>query len=297
MKVRSLVGKVNMGKKRHILLLIAICIALIWGIKVTIQSRSPAIGILYIKGPIIDATEALKTIDNYEKDDAVKAVIVRIDSPGGKIGPSQEIYSRLLKLNNEKPVVTSMSSIAASGGYYIALASRCIYALPGTITGSIGVLIQFVDISRGLKKLGINAETITGGKLKDAGSPFRPLTKSEKSYFKGIINDLHEQFMEVVSKGRKLPMKQVRKLADGRVFTGRQAKKLGLIDRIGGLNDAINEAKTLAHISGKVRIIRPETGKGLLAYLIRQVLGRPSIPLKEGIYYLAKGFSIKYSLR
>jgi len=286
-----------MRKKRYILLFIIICIALIWGIKASIQSIEPAIGIIEIKGPIMDASETLDTIDNYEKDNAVRAVIIRIDSPGGKIGPSQEIYSRLLKLNKVKPVVASMSSMAASGGYYIALASRCIYALPGTITGSIGVLIQFVDISKGLNKLGINAETITGGKLKDAGSPFRPLTKPERAYFKAIIDDLHEQFMEVVSKGRKLPMKDVKKLADGRVFTGRQAKKLGLIDRIGGLDEAINMAKSLAHLKGRIRIIRPEANKGLLSYLIKQVLGSATLPLRHDLYYLASDLRLEYSLR
>ncbi|MCD6281671.1 MAG: signal peptide peptidase SppA [Deltaproteobacteria bacterium] len=286
-----------MRKKRYILVFIIICIALIWGIKASIQSIEPAIGIIEIKGPIMDASETLDTIDNYEKDNAVRAVIIRIDSPGGKIGPSQEIYSRLLKLNKVKPVVASMSSMAASGGYYIALASRCIYALPGTITGSIGVLIQFVDISKGLNKLGINAETITGGKLKDAGSPFRPLTKPERAYFKAIIDDLHEQFMEVVSKGRKLPMKDVKKLADGRVFTGRQAKKLGLIDRIGGLDEAINMAKSLAHLKGRIRIIRPEANKGLLSYLIKQVLGSATLPLRHDLYYLASDLRLEYSLR
>jgi len=286
-----------MRKKRYILVFIIICIALIWGIKASIQSIEPAIGIIEIKGPIMDASETLDTIDIYEKDNAVRAVIIRIDSPGGKIGPSQEIYSRLLKLNKVKPVVASMSSMAASGGYYIALASRCIYALPGTITGSIGVLIQFVDISKGLNKLGINAETITGGKLKDAGSPFRPLTKPERAYFKAIIDDLHEQFMEVVSKGRKLPMKDVKKLADGRVFTGRQAKKLGLIDRIGGLDEAINMAKSLAHLKGRIRIIRPEANKGLLSYLIKQVLGSATLPLRHDLYYLASDLRLEYSLR
>ena len=286
-----------MRKKRYILVFIIICIALIWGIKASIQSMEPAVGILEIKGPIMDASETLDTIDNYEKDNAVRAVIIRIDSPGGKIGPSQEIYSRLLKLNKVKPVVASMSSMAASGGYYIALASRCIYALPGTITGSIGVLIQFVDVSRGLNKLGINAETITGGKLKDAGSPFRPLTKPERAYFKAIIDDLHEQFMEVVSKRRKLPMKDVKNLADGRVFTGRQAKKLGLIDRIGGLDEAINMAKSLAHLKGRIRIIRPEANKGLLSYLIKQVLGSATLPLRHDLYYLASDLRLEYSLR
>jgi len=286
-----------MRKKRYILVFIIICIALIWGIKASIQSMEPAVGILEIKGPIMDASETLDTIDNYEKDNAVRAVIIRIDSPGGKIGPSQEIYSRLLKLNKVKPVVASMSSMAASGGYYIALASRCIYALPGTITGSIGVLIQFVDVSRGLNKLGINAETITGGKLKDAGSPFRPLTKPERAYFKTIIDDLHEQFMEVVSKRRKLPMKDVKNLADGRVFTGRQAKKLGLIDRIGGLDEAINMAKSLAHLKGRIRIIRPEANKGLLSYLIKQVLGSATLPLRHDLYYLASDLRLEYSLR
>ncbi|RLB00448.1 MAG: signal peptide peptidase SppA [Deltaproteobacteria bacterium] len=286
-----------MRKKRYILVFIIICIALIWGIKASIQSMEPAVGIIEIKGPIMDASETLDTINNYEKNNAVRAVIIRIDSPGGKIGPSQEIYSRLLKLNKVKPVVASMSSMAASGGYYIALASRCIYALPGTITGSIGVLIQFVDVSRGLNKLGINAETITGGKLKDAGSPFRPLTKPERAYFKAIIDDLHEQFMEVVSKRRKLPMKDVKNLADGRVFTGRQAKKLGLIDRIGGLDEAINMAKSLAHLKGRIRIIRPEANKGLLSYLIKQVLGSATLPLRHDLYYLASDLRLEYSLR
>ncbi|MCD6570934.1 MAG: signal peptide peptidase SppA [Deltaproteobacteria bacterium] len=250
--------------------------------------------LLNIKGPIIEATSYIETIDKYKDDNSIKAIVVRIDSPGGKVGSSQEIYSALVKLKEKKPVVVSMASIAASGGYYIACASDTIIALPGTLTGSIGVIAEFIDVSEGLQKLGVKAESITSGKMKDAGSPFRHMTDKERAYFESMVKDVYEQFIEVVSASRKLSMSEIRHLSDGRAFTGRQAYELGLIDMLGGLNDAIDKAKELSGLKGKVRIIKPEKRFGLIEFMTRLLNGYyPILPQRNSI---SRQYRLEYSL-
>jgi protease-4 len=184
----------------------------------------------------------------------------------------------LLKLKKKKPVIASFGALGASGAYYIACAADTIYALPGTMTGSIGVIMEFFDASEGLKRLGITPNSITAGTLKDAGSPFKPMSEQEKAYFKALVDDVHLQFIEAVSSGRKLKVETVRRLADGRVFTGRQARAIGLVDKIGGLDDAVDEAKKRGHIVGEPRIVRPETHEGIWE-LLKKVLPWNVIPL------------------
>jgi len=263
-------------------LVIILVILAVWGVKTYIKLQKPAIGIIKVEGGITSAMESLETIKGYEDDESIKAVLVRIDSPGGIVGPSQEIYQRLLKLKGKKPIIVSMGALGASGAYYIACAADTIYALPGTLTGSIGVLMEFVDVSEGIAKLGIKAGSITSGNLKDAGSPFRPMTEVERAYFKDVIDDTHAQFVEAVAKGRRLPIDKVRELANGRIYTGRQAKNLGLVDRLGGYDQALEEAKRLAGITGEPRIVQPAEPLGFFELAGRFLDGYAPHSLKTG---------------
>jgi protease-4 len=227
-----------MKRRTKWVLFILIAIAAVaWGVDAARTSLKPAIGILEVGGIITDSMPYLDTIKQFSDDDAIKAVVVRLDSPGGKVGPSQEVYGALLKLKKKKPVVASFGALGASGAYYIACAADTIYALPGTMTGSIGVIMEFFDASEGLKRLGVTPNSITAGTLKDAGSPFKSMSGQEKAYFKELVDDVHLQFIEAVSSSRRLKMDTVRQLADGRVYTGRQARIAGLIDKEEGAHN------------------------------------------------------------
>lgn len=265
-------------RTKWILLIVIAVAAIAWGGNAVKTSMKPAIGIIEVDGVITDSMSYLDAIKQFTDDDKIRAVVVRLDSPGGKVGPSQEVYSALLKLKKKKPVIASFGALGASGAYYIACAADTIYALPGTMTGSIGVIMEFFDASEGLKRLGITPNSITAGTLKDAGSPFKPMSEQEKVYFKALVDDVHLQFIEAVSSGRKLKVETVRQFADGRVFTGRQARAIGLVDKIGGLDDAVDEAKKRGHIVGEPRIVRPETHEGIWD-LLKKVLPWNVIPL------------------
>jgi protease-4 len=222
------------------------------------------VGLVEVKGLIIDSQETVKQLNELRKNNKVKGIVLRIDSPGGVVGPSQEIYAEVKKLGASKKVVVSMGSLAASGGYYIAVPAAEIFANPGTITGSIGVLMKFSNVEGLMGKIGLKAFTLKTGKYKDAGSPVRPMTGQEKAMLQGVIESAHGQFVKAVAEGRKLPEEEVRKIADGRIFTGEQALALKLVDRLGTLQDAIDEAGKLAGIKGEPHVIRPARKKRLL---------------------------------
>src|SRR4030043_2421838 len=200
------------------------------------------IAVVEIRGLITQSQGIIEELHQFNDDEGVKAIILRIDSPGGGVGPSQEIYREVLKIksNKKKKVITSMGSVAASGGYYIASASDLIVANPGTITGSIGVLMEFTNIEELFKKIGIKGVVLKSGEHKDIGSPFREMTPDEKKIVQDVIDNVHQQFIEAVAKGRKLDREKVVQIADGRILTGEQAKQLGLVDEMGNLQDAID---------------------------------------------------------
>lgn len=215
---------------------------------------SEKVAIVPIEGEILDARETLDLLHKYARNRTVKAVVVRINSPGGAIAPSQEIYSAIRRIREEgTPVVASLDSVAASGGYYIASACDPIVANSGSITGSIGVILQWFEMKDLVHWAKLKPETITSGEMKDAGSPFREMTESEREYFKGIITQLHSQFVRDVAEGRKAKMKaeDVAKVADGRIFTGEQALALKLVDQIGTIDDAVRTAGKLGGIRGE----------------------------------------------
>lgn len=217
---------------------------------------SQGVGLVEIRGMIADSREPIRQLRHFLKKDNVKAVVLRIDSPGGVVGPSQEIHDEVRKLARSKKVVVSMGSLAASGGYYIAAPATVIYANPGTITASIGVLIKFSNIEGLLDKVGIKSTTIKTGPFKDAGSPERQLSEQDRAMFQAVIDSTHDQFVRAVAEGRKLPIEHVRRIADGRVLSGEQAKALRLVDKLGNLQDAIEEAGRLAGISGEPQVIQ-----------------------------------------
>ena len=218
--------------------------------------------------------------------------MLRIDSPGGVVGPSQEIHDAVKKLASQKKVVVSMGSIAASGGYYIAAAASRILANPGTITGSIGVLMRFSNLEGLMGKIGMKAFTLKTGKYKDVGSPARPMTDQEKAMLQEVIDNAHSQFVKAVAEGRKLPEAEVRNIADGRIFTGEQALALKLIDRLGTLQDAIEEAGKLGGIKGEPQVIRPSKKKKLiLDMLVEETAARIGAAVRQ-----ENEFSVNYEL-
>jgi len=250
------------------------------------------VGVVPIEGVLSDAGDIVRQLDKYEKDSGIKAVVLRIDSPGGAVVPSQEIYDKVLHVKKSKKVVVSMGSVAASGGYYIACAADRIIANPGTITGSIGVIAQFSQIEDLLKKIGLKATVVKAGRYKDVGSPVRDMTSAERSLIQGVIDDIHGQFIEAVVSNRKIPRQEIEDIADARIFTGRQALKAGLVDDLGNLDYAIDAAADLAGIEGKPDVVYPEKKRrGLLGYLAREVISSLLEELREtgsGIAYLYK---------
>ncbi|GMR04390.1 MAG: signal peptide peptidase SppA [Thermodesulfobacteriota bacterium] len=216
------------------------------------------VAIVSLEGVIKDPTEISRQLIELGDREDIKAVVVRINSPGGAVGPSQEIYSGIKRLARKKPVVASMGAVAASGGYYAATAAEKIVANPGTITGAIGVLIEFVNASELLKKIGVQGYVIKSGRFKDTGSPFRKMESADKEMIQRVLNDINSQFIEAVAEGRGLKINYVRKIADGRIFSGAQAKSNGLVDELGDLADAIELSAKLAGIKGKPEVIYPE---------------------------------------
>ena len=265
------------GKKRPILTVLIILgvLVLFLGTVMTIihtflgfssssLSLGHKIGVIPIEGPITDSEPIVSQLVDFRKDKRIKAIILRINSPGGGVGPSQEIYREVRKTIKTKKVIGSMGSVAASGGYYIAAATNKIVANPGTITGSIGVIMEFVQIQDLLKKIGIGLEVLKSGEFKDIGSPHRKMTEKEKKLIEGLISDVQGQFVDAVAQGRSLSVEEIQKIADGRVLTGAQAKELGLVDELGNFRDAVDLAKEMTGIEGEVDLVYPKKARSRL---------------------------------
>jgi protease-4 len=230
------------------------------------------IAIVPIEGEIFESRDTIEAIHRYADNALVKGIVIRINSPGGAIAPSQEIYSEILKTREEsgKPIVASLDSVAASGGFYIAAACDQIVANPGSITGSIGVILQWLDLSNLVTWAKMRDETIVSGTMKAAGSPYRTLSPEERNYFQRLVSQLHVQFVKAVAAGRKGKISEadVSRLADGRVFTGEEAHSLKLVDQLGNLDDAVMITARMAGVKGKPVTIYPRRRKpGLLELL------------------------------
>lgn len=249
----------------------------------TESTTGEKIGVIELSGAISDegasgvlggstggAREIIEQIEKARKDSSIKAVVIRVNSPGGSAAASQEMFNAVQKLKAVKPVVCSMGDLAASGGYYVAAACDTIYANGSTLTGSIGVISQFLNYGALFRKVGLDETTIKSGQFKDAGNPSRPLTPQEKQLFQAMINDVYRQFVDDIAKGRKgkLTRAQIVKLADGRVYTGSQAQKFKLVDKIGGLSEAIFEAAKRASISGEPKVKYLNSRGGVLGSLL-----------------------------
>lgn len=219
----------------------------------------PKIGVVHVDGMILDATDTVNWIRRLREDPSVKGILVRIDSPGGVVGPSQELHRALERAARKKPVVASLGAVAASGGYYVAVAGHKIVANPGTLTGSIGVRVELTNLRGLMEKLGISRESLGSGQFKATGSPFKELTDEERTYLKSMIMDMHSQFVSDVARGRDMPLEQVQNLADGRIMTGLQALNHGLVDVLGGQEEAVELLMKLAGIEEKVELLEDPT--------------------------------------
>ena len=261
-------------KKKWIFLIIIgiLSVSLIFGLVLRHYTFHlyPGIGYVEVKGIITDSEKTVSWIKKLREDSRAKAILVRIDSPGGGVASSQEIYEALLKAKEEgKPVVASLGSVAASGGYYIACAADKIVSNPGTLTGSIGVIMEFPIVDELLRKLGLKIEVIKSSEHKDIGSPFRPMTEREKELLEEVVLDVYDQFVEVVSNSRGIPKDTILKIADGRILSGKQAFQYGLVDMLGTEEDAIEEARKLGGIVGKPKLIKMRKRRiGLLDVLL-----------------------------
>ncbi|MBI4665690.1 MAG: signal peptide peptidase SppA [Nitrospinae bacterium] len=249
------------------------------------------VAIVKLHGVIVDGKEVKEQLRDWAEDDSVKAIVLHIVSPGGMVAPSQEIHSAVKRAVKEKPVVASMGAVAASGGYYVAAPCSKIVANPGTITGSIGVIMMFSTTYDLMSKIGLGAVVVKSGKFKDTGSPHRPFTEEDRELMQGVVDDTYDQFLQAVADGRKMPVEKARQVADGRVMSGRQAFKTKLVDQLGDMEDAVELAARLGGIEGEPETVEKTTSKGLMGVLFGEEEGdEVSLPfrflLPTGIYYL-----------
>ncbi len=277
-KVAVVVGIVGGGLV--LLILLAQIIALSLFLARRAELGIGEVAIIDIKGPIYTSKEIIEKIHKYKKSRMVKALVIRLETPGGGVAACQEIYEELNKAREKKKVVASLGGVAASGGYYIACACDKIIANPGTVTGSIGVAMHISNLEELFRKVGLKFEVIKSGAHKDIGSPSRPLTPAEKALLQKVINDVHNQFIEVIVEKRNLDKGKVRSLADGRIFTGKEAKELGLVDELGNLDDAIKIAGELAKIKGEPKVIREKERRRFTIFDLLRPRDRSDISLE-----------------
>ncbi len=238
-----------------------------------LSKRGDKVGVIEITGVISESSQVIQNLKKLREEDNVKAIVIRIDSPGGAVGPSQEIFREIQKTIEFKKVIASMGTVAASGGYYIASAANGIVANPGSITGSLGVIMGYANFEQILKKIGLTPVVIKSGEYKDTGSPTRAMTTRERQLLQDFVNKIHNQFVQDVARGRKMATAEVAKLADGRIFTGEEALELGLIDRLGNLEDSIEWAGGLGGIKGDVPAVFIQEKKfSILKYLADSTL-------------------------
>ncbi len=222
-------------------------------------SGQDRVALIRVEGVILDAQATISELKQYSENPLVKAIVLRIDSPGGGVVPSQEIHDAVKRVKNKsnKAVIASMGTVAASGGYYIAAATDRIIANPGTLTGSIGVIMEMANFEGLMKKVGVEGVVIKSGRFKDVGSPLRKMSDEERKLLQSVMDDVHHQFIQAVADGRSLEVSDVEPLADGRIYTGRQAKEARLVDELGDLDDAIHIAADIAGMEGEPKVVEP----------------------------------------
>ena len=239
--------------------------------ELSLAGMGKKVAIIDLHGVINNSADIIRQLKKYTKDSSVPAIVMHIDSPGGGVAPSQEIYEEMKKAKeNGKRIVASMGSVGASGGYYVACAADTIIANPGTLTGSIGVLLEFPVAEELFKKIGLRFEVVKSGEFKDVGSYNRRMTDAERKLLQSVIDDTYDQFVEVLVENRNLSEEEALKIADGSIFTGRQAKKVGLVDELGDLEDAIKIAGEMAGIEGPPKTIKERVRKITFLDLLTQ---------------------------
>lgn len=250
-----------------------------------VRSGKGKIALVELDFTIIDSAPIIRQFKKYREDKSIKAIILHVNSPGGGVAASQEMYEEVKKTRESgKPVIVSFGSIAASGGYYVACGGNVIVSNPGTLTGSIGVIISFANFKELAEKLGIKDVTIKSGDLKDSGNPLRDMNEKDREYFQEIVDDSYEQFLEVVSKERKIAIDDLKPIANGRVYTGRQAKELKLVDSLGTLEDAIRIAGQMAKIEGEPTVIKEKRRMNIFDYVIENMSNNEFRLLREEVY-------------
>jgi protease-4 len=243
------------------------------------------IAIVEIEGQILGSEEIVSQLRRYARNGSVKGILVRINSPGGIVAPSQEIYDEVVRIRDiwEKPVVVSMGTVSASGGYYIACGGDYIFANPGTLTGSIGVIIQYPIVKDLMDKIGVQFKTIKSGQVKDVGSPYKWPSEEDSIMLQAAIDDSYEQFVDVIVRERGLEHEEVLSLADGSIYTGRQALGLGLVDSLGGMEDAISYLAELAGFRDEPKRLYPKEEREVTLFdLLGSLAGEYLDPAKAG---------------
>lgn len=275
----------NPGPLRVVAATIGIYLAVMLALLVTLSSLrgteggpgfGPQVAVVELEGVIVDVDDLVRDLKRHRENPMVRAVVIRINSPGGVVGPTQEVHQAIQRLRQAgKPVVASLGAIAASGGYYVAVAADQIVANPGTLTGSIGVIMQMANVEGLLKKVGVDYVVVKSGQFKDVGNFARPMSPEERRVLQTLLDDVHAQFISAVAEGRKLDEAEVLKFADGRIFSGSQARRLRMVDTLGGLEDAVNRAASLAGLPQPPQILSPRRKFSVYDFL-RNQLGLPS---------------------
>ena len=240
------------------------------------QRAQNRIGVIDVTGIISGSQHIVTQVKKFRQDKRIRGIVLRIDSPGGSVGPSQEIYDEVLKTRESgKTIYASMGAMAASGGYYIASAAEKIFANPGTLTGSIGVIMAFTNAKGLIEKIGLQPKIIKAGKYKDIGSPARDMTKKERNLLQSVVDDVHQQFIEAIASGRGISIEEVTTIADGRIFTGRQANALNLVDELGGLQATIDQLSDKVGIIGEPKIVNEKPRLGFLDWVLKATINQP----------------------
>jgi protease-4 len=253
------------------------------------QRFGKSVGVAEVRGVIGDATDVIETLEGFRKQANTVAIVLRIDSPGGAVAPAQEIYEEVRRVREAKPVVASLGNVAASGGYYVAAAADTIVADPGTLTGSIGAIMTLQNYTDLAQKLGVSEAVVKSGRYKDIGHPLRPLTDEERKLLQGMIDDVLGQFVDAVAQGRRMEAARVRVLADGRLYSGAQAKAAGLVDELGGLEVAIQLAWERAGQTGEPRAARVRAHRPWWQAFLSETLGPVPQGLGGGLLFLYGG--------
>ncbi|MBI1726324.1 MAG: signal peptide peptidase SppA [Candidatus Rokubacteria bacterium] len=264
----------------------------IWVLMVTVSedglpTSGAKVAVVEIEGVIVDGTAAIRELREHADNSSIKAVILRVNSPGGVVAPTQEIFAAIQRARKAgKPVVATLGAVAASGGYYVAAAADRIYANPGTLTGSIGVVMQMANIEGLLKKVGVEYVVVKAGSYKDVGSFARTMSPEERKMLQALLDDVYSQFVDAVAEGRGLERREVLAFAEGRIYSGQQALALKMVDEMGGFEDAVEAAGKLANISGRPRLVYPKkrfSFKDLLQNRLGLPGAGPLLPAFSGI--------------